>query len=378
MIAANDLYHVVPIEGKGFGCVALKDIKVGTLIIEEIPQFPPAKKETGDLVGILFSLMECFNSMSETDKGEFLELSNQFKDDLEFTELMHQETAKYKNKHKNQKNEEVLEKAIEVYGIYKTNSFPNGVLLKSSRFNHSCASNAELVWRKEEKEGSEIRAVSKIKAGDEVTINFDILNIGLRRISERQEILMDRWGFDCHCSLCEEERINSNDEKYDYFEKCKREAVELCLSRTGTNNNNKVTHTKLHREIFCYKEMYKFAKEKRASRQFLHRFICVEGWDTAYRGYDTVTQYAKKIQDKAKKGKALTEKEKYEIFQFTKQAEEFKKECEQFGKIGELMTKVVFSEDSVPYRQWQERNKAFSGHDKKMEQFRTQFGTIKV
>ena len=71
MIAANDLYHVVPIEGKGFGCVALKDIKIGTLIIEEIPQFPPAKKETGDLVGILFSLMECFNSMSETDKGTF-------------------------------------------------------------------------------------------------------------------------------------------------------------------------------------------------------------------------------------------------------------------------------------------------------------------
>ena len=82
--------------------------------------------------------------------------------------------------------------------------------------------------------------------------------------------------------------------------------------------------------------------------------------------------------NQAKKGKGLTEKDKYEIFQFTKQAEEFKKECEQFGKIGELMTKVVFSEDSVPYRQWQERNKAFSGHDKKMEQFRTQFGTIKV
>jgi hypothetical protein len=64
---------------------------------------------------------------------EFLELSNQFKDDLEFTELMHQETAKYKNKHKNQENEELLEKAIEIYGIYKTNSFPNGVLIKSSR-----------------------------------------------------------------------------------------------------------------------------------------------------------------------------------------------------------------------------------------------------
>ena len=73
------------------------------------------------------------------------------------------------------------------YPLINYFGFHSGVLLKSSRFNHSCASNAELVWRKEEKEGSEIRAVSKIKAGDEVTINFDILNIGLRRISERQE-----------------------------------------------------------------------------------------------------------------------------------------------------------------------------------------------
>ena len=31
----------------------------------------------------------------------------------------------------------------------------------------------------------------------------------------------------------------------------------------------KITHDKLHREIFCYKEMYKFAQEKRASRQYI-------------------------------------------------------------------------------------------------------------
>ena len=36
------------------------------------------------------------------------------------------------------------------------------------------------------------------------------------------------------------------------------------------------------------------------------------------------------------------------------------------------------SAEGASERQWQERNKAFSGHDKKMEQFRTQFGTIKV
>ena len=35
----NSLYQIVKIEGKGFGCKALKDIKMGTLIQEEIPQF---------------------------------------------------------------------------------------------------------------------------------------------------------------------------------------------------------------------------------------------------------------------------------------------------------------------------------------------------
>ena len=35
----NSLYQIVQIEGKGFGCMALKDIKMGTLIQEEIPQF---------------------------------------------------------------------------------------------------------------------------------------------------------------------------------------------------------------------------------------------------------------------------------------------------------------------------------------------------
>ena len=34
----NTLYKVVQIPGKDLGCVALKDIKKGTLILQEIPQ----------------------------------------------------------------------------------------------------------------------------------------------------------------------------------------------------------------------------------------------------------------------------------------------------------------------------------------------------
>ena len=35
----NQLYEVVEVEGKNLGCVALKDVKKGTLILKEKPQF---------------------------------------------------------------------------------------------------------------------------------------------------------------------------------------------------------------------------------------------------------------------------------------------------------------------------------------------------
>ena len=35
----NQIYKVVNIEGKGMGCVALKDIKPGTVILNEVPQY---------------------------------------------------------------------------------------------------------------------------------------------------------------------------------------------------------------------------------------------------------------------------------------------------------------------------------------------------
>ena len=53
----------------------------------------------------------------------------------------------------------------DVFGIYKTNCFANGVGIKVSRFNHSCSSNAGGVYWNEKDGATEIRAWSKIKAG---------------------------------------------------------------------------------------------------------------------------------------------------------------------------------------------------------------------
>ena len=37
----EEFYQVVPIEGKGLGCVALKNIQIGTIILQEKPQCTP-------------------------------------------------------------------------------------------------------------------------------------------------------------------------------------------------------------------------------------------------------------------------------------------------------------------------------------------------
>ena len=88
-------------------------------------------------------------------------------------------------------------------------------------------------------------------------------------------MLSKTWGFNCNCNLCEKEKVDSDDEKYDDFEKFSEEVIERQFERQ--NNPEKVTGEKLYREIICYIEMYKFAKEKRASRQYLIRNILTPG-----------------------------------------------------------------------------------------------------
>ena len=53
----------------------------------------------------------------------------------------------------------------EIIGIYETNKFNGGVGIQASRFNHSCCSNAEGVWNKQD--GTrEFRVVKKVKSGE--------------------------------------------------------------------------------------------------------------------------------------------------------------------------------------------------------------------
>ena len=144
-------FEVLNIEGKDLGCVALQDLKKGALILKEKPQFVSVTEPTRMWTKESYNeALSNFNSMSKSNQVDYLKLSNQFK-----------EMAVEKSKISITENCEILEQII---GIYETNKFKGGVGIQASRFNHSCSSNVEGVWNKEEST-REFRVIKKISKG---------------------------------------------------------------------------------------------------------------------------------------------------------------------------------------------------------------------
>ena len=203
----DNLYEVVRIQGKGLGCRALQDIKTGTLILREkfqcVAHSPEQIAEASNyenrgrmkinLKEYTESLIDAYLSMSKQDQKEFLKLDNMFRDpkspcydakpvDGDYESFLfgtplgrlymydnHLKTSDILQK-KGIGNKEDRNLALEIYGIYTTNSFGPGLAIKNSRFNHSCVSNAGNQYVKN-RTHQEIRATSDIKAGEEVKLN---------------------------------------------------------------------------------------------------------------------------------------------------------------------------------------------------------------
>ena len=162
----DNFYEVVNIKGKNFGCVALKDLKKGTIILKEKPQCADiltsdsevTKKWTKELCT---KMLKNFNSMSKSNQEAYLQLSNQYKEISFDKNLIENET--------DEGNNSMIINSI--IGIYETNKFKGGVGIQASRFNHSCCANTEAVWNKVDF-SREFRILKKITKGNEITINY--------------------------------------------------------------------------------------------------------------------------------------------------------------------------------------------------------------
>ena len=76
----SGLYKVTEIEGKGLGCVAISDIKKGSLILIETPQLCVETEEREGSSMWIKSLLKSFYEMSKADQLEYMTLHNSFND----------------------------------------------------------------------------------------------------------------------------------------------------------------------------------------------------------------------------------------------------------------------------------------------------------
>ena len=90
------------------------------------------------------------------------------------------------------------------WGVFLTNALPMGsyrvlgIYPTVARINHSCKPNAHHFFNEEDKT-EEVWVMEPIKAGEEITISY-IRTFCSKNF--RQELLQDKFGFSCACSVC--------------------------------------------------------------------------------------------------------------------------------------------------------------------------------
>ena len=256
----ENLFKIDKIDGKGYGWIALRDIKAGTLIYNEKPQFVVAEG------GNALDLMRSFYAMTENDQKEFLKLHNKYSD---LNSLPDSEKEWYSRVTDFDTLAEVMQKLgfdsnliLKIFCISNTNAFKEyGVGIKVSRINHSCCPNSEPEnWSEGE---MAIRATSKILEGQEITISY---LEPMKNFNERQESCQ-RFGFVCSCEVCQDEEINKDDETYEKFQNLKEEA-ERIADLYHFKNRLYFEFPPLEKALACQKQMYNLAKKKKSSKKF--------------------------------------------------------------------------------------------------------------
>ena len=148
-MSSSSLYKVTEIEGKGLGCVAISDIKKGSLILKEKPKLCVEKEGEYWSSEQIKSLLKSFYEMSKADQLEYMTLHNKFNNIQNFqnSEAIHfcQEVLENVKLEigKIEQDPEKAKEILKIFGIFYTKSFEAGVYFKWARLNHSCQPNAD-------------------------------------------------------------------------------------------------------------------------------------------------------------------------------------------------------------------------------------------
>jgi hypothetical protein len=209
-----ELYEIRPVSGKGLGVVAATDIQPGTLLLEETPLLvldpPSTRNELLKLLGCrLFSSIDMRRSpdhiraqvnsmilhkllerMEESRRSELLSLSPLPSPASSRSGSCSPLAAPNDDSR--------------LWHIWQRNSIPLGsyrasaVFRAASRINHACRPNAYQLWCPE-LGVLQVWVVEPVRAGREITVSY-IRTFCSR--SFRQQLLWERFGFECDCAAC--------------------------------------------------------------------------------------------------------------------------------------------------------------------------------
>jgi len=245
---------------------------------------PDFDLETNEFYDELFN---AFGQLDEDKKEQFLTLSNIYptlEDDNQNAEEFKTIVKKFLSE-----NPECLysfSEALNIVEITVTNTFHNGICLVTSRFNHSCVSNAEYFWNYDIGR-RDTRAIRKIKKGEEITVNYGscIIKDGVIKRDDRRRKLSENHCFLCSCDGCNltSEELQLQNNLCDEFIQLQAKTKEIKLEKAKTNSSDTAD------ELLCLKKLYKLAKELKIMRKNeILTFFLEEAFDAACQGYITM------------------------------------------------------------------------------------------
>lgn len=167
-------YIVQPVAGKGLGCIASRDIRVGELIISEEALFVMSQRVSW------LKLSDSASADKLVDQVDRLPPPQQ----QEFWAL-------------------ASHGGSSALDVFRTNAYPagpdcTGIFPAISRLNSACVPNVHNAWDPQRRMSS-VHAVRPISRGDELLNCY----IGLYLpFAERQQYLQTHFGFACSCAAC--------------------------------------------------------------------------------------------------------------------------------------------------------------------------------
>jgi len=178
----SEYLGIMPIEGKGFGTVARKDVDAYTLLFSESPT-ATAQGNQLDRPREMAYIEEAYRRLSPGIQAQF--------------DTLHEGSRPF------QTREMRIWKANAFAWDRKDNNdgkLTHAIFLDMSRINHSCLPNADYHENWEKKE-LELYSNTRIRAGEEVTICYGS-EFDYKTGAERNAHLKCIYGFTCKCRAC--------------------------------------------------------------------------------------------------------------------------------------------------------------------------------